>query len=187
MTALSCVRRAFGALAILTAGARGADAQTCTASSTTNTCSVSSGVTMSVLPTERLDIAAQTGLSASTFTLFTNAVSVTDYTAGFKQAGVLAMTAKSNSAATLTINGSSAKYTTPSTKNASDLLWSVAGTGCPSSAYTPLGTTVTTLCTLPSTGSAGTDITLSFRTNLALTADAPGAYTLPFTLTIKSP
>jgi hypothetical protein len=121
-------------------------------------------ITMQVPNATRLSL-------ASSLALPNNDVKASDYVAGFKASGSVSLTAKSNTAANISITQSSS----PASYSGFD--WSTDGTtfNSPPTLFTTPGAT------------AGLTKVITFRTKLQWASDTPGSYTQTLNFTIAAP
>jgi hypothetical protein len=184
------VLAAFAAILVV-GGFSDAWGQTTTCPITNNgkgaSCSTSFSIAMTVQKTVMLDV------DPSALTLPNLDVSSIDYAAGFKTAGSLALTGRTNDNSSpggmaVTIAAAAANFTytgnaSPApNKTVGTLQWSTNG-GTTWNNTSQTGATV--LSTTAPT--AGANQTVTFRTGLGWTTDPPGTYTLTLNFTITAP
>lgn len=109
------------------------------------------------------------------------------YNTGYAEFQGATITVRANKAWNLTISTSASTWTNSgtgsrATKPAADLLWATSQAGT----YTALSATATTV-TSGAAATAGTTVNLWHRAKLSWTADTPGTYTLPVTVTLTAP
>lgn len=169
------------AAALLALVARGARAQTCTASGAQATCTVSTTAAISIGKVTLLTVSVPATSVAP---------SGSDVELGYQNVSGPTITVQSNTPWSLQLAAGAAVWsatnTDPTTaartnKPSTDLQWAVT----PAASYAGLTTTSVQLLTGGPT--SGASLTLGYRILYDLTLDTPGQYTLPVQLTVVAP
>jgi hypothetical protein len=159
-----------------------ASAQSCTATLTPCTTGATAArITITIGPAFALNVApGTTALSPP---------SAADFNTGYVQTTGPTATMRSNRSWTLSISASAATWTGVTTqtepawtaKPASDLQWSTA----PGGPFVPMTTTPAAVSTGAAT--AGSGVTLFYRTNYSWLTDTPGNYSIQLVITMTAP
>jgi hypothetical protein len=157
-------------------------AQSCTATLTPCTTAANAArLSITIGPAFALTVApANTVLSAP---------AAADFNTGYVQTTGPTATMRSNTSWTISISASTATWTGVTTqtepawtsKPATDLRWATA----PGGPFTAMTTTAATVLTGAAT--AGSSVTLYYRTNYSWTTDTPGNYSIQIVLTMIAP